>query len=349
MAEHFVDTELGEMLHENEEQITRQIAEAIAAKVEQGPRPALRDAHPKAHGIVSAEFRVNDHLPPQFAQGIFVPGKRYKAWIRFSNASPNAAQPDAMADARGMAIKLLDVQGEAILPDDHGAKTQDFIMVNFPVFFIDNPANYLALIHRSGSSNPLAKVGQLLALGIKGAIIAKEVNSSKIASPLETRYWSMVPYRLGDPPHKQAIKFSARPRLSATSTIPGDPSPNFLRERLIQQLAEGEASFDFEIQPRTSADMSVEDPTIEWDENDAPFFKVATITIPKQSFATPERDQFGENLSFSPWHALPQHRPLGAVNRVRHVVYQTISDLRRKLNDSTFQQPAAASSEIAVG
>jgi len=58
MAEHFVDTELGEMLHENEEQIARQIAEAIAAKVEQGPRPALRDAHPKAHGIVSVSAPV---------------------------------------------------------------------------------------------------------------------------------------------------------------------------------------------------------------------------------------------------------------------------------------------------
>jgi hypothetical protein len=349
MAEHFVDTELGEMLHDNEEQITRQIAEAIAAKVEQGPRPALRDAHPKAHGVVSAEFWINDRLPPQFAQGIFVPGKRYKAWIRFSNGSPDAAQPDAIADARGMAIKVLDVQGETILPDDHGARTQDFIMINSPAFFIDDPANYLALIHHSGSSNPLAKVGQLLALGIKGAIIAKEINSSKIASPLETRYWSMVPYRLGDPPHKQAIKFSARPRLLATSTIPGSPGPNFLRERLIRQLAEGSASFDFEIQPRTSADMSVEDSMVEWDENDAPFFKVATIVIPKQIFATPERDQFGENLSFSPWHALPQHRPLGAVNRVRRVVYQTISELRRKLNDSTFHEPAAANPEIAVG
>jgi hypothetical protein len=333
MAELFVDSELGEMLHENEEEIIRQIAEAIATKVEEGPRPALRDAHPKAHGIISAEFRVNDHLAPQFAQGIFVPGKRYEAWIRFSNGSPNAAQPDAVADARGMAIKILDVQGETLLPDDHGARTQDFVMINSPAFFIDSPTNYLALIHRSGSSNPLAKIGQLLALGLKGAIIAKAVTSSKIASPLETRYWSMVPYRLGDAPHKQAIKFSARPRLPATSAIPDNPSPNFLRERLVQQLAESEASFDFEIQPRTSPDMSVENSTVAWDEDDAPFFKVATITIPKQIFATPERDQFGENLSFSPWHALPQHRPLGAVNRARRVVYQTIAELRRRLND----------------
>jgi hypothetical protein len=92
-----------------------------------------------------------------------------------------------------------------------------------------------------------------------------------------------------------------------------------------------EASW-FEIQPRRR-DMSVENSTVVWDEGDAPFFKVATITIPRQSFATPERDQFGENLSFSPWHALPQHRPLGAVNRTRRVVYQTIAELRRNLND----------------
>ena len=80
---------------------------------------------------------------------------------------------------------------------------------------------------------------------------------AKIASPLEARYWSAVPYRLGDPPHKLAIKFSARPCLPATSTIPRDPAPNFLRETMIKQLAAGEARFDFLVQPRTSPAMSV--------------------------------------------------------------------------------------------
>ena len=91
---------------------------------------------------------------------------------------------------------------------------------------------------------------------------------------------------------------------------------------MIQQLAAGSARFDFEVQPRTSPDMSVENSMIEWKEADAPFFKLATITIPQQLFATPERDQFGENLSFAPWHALPQHRPLGAINRARRVIYE---------------------------
>ena len=111
-----VDTDLGEALQENEEQIAREIADAIAARIQQGRRPALRDAHAKAHGCVQATFRVEDDLPPQLAQGVFVPGKSYQAWIRFSNGASDATQPDAKGDARGMAIKLLNIPGEKICP-----------------------------------------------------------------------------------------------------------------------------------------------------------------------------------------------------------------------------------------
>ena len=127
--------------------------------------------------------------------------------------------------------------------------------------------------------------------------------------------------------------------------FPTIPSRDFLRETMIKQLEAGEAQFDFEIQPRTSSSLSVENSMVEWKEKDAPFHKVATITIPRQTFATPERDKFGENLSFTPWHALPQHRPLGAVNRVRRVVYQTGSKLRHELNGTVPREPAAFDAE----
>ena len=223
-----VDTGLGEMLHENEERIGHEIADAIAVQIRQGQRPALRDAHPKAHGCVHATFQVEDDLPPQLAQGVFVKGKSYPAWIRFSNGAQDATQPDAKGDGRGMAIKLLDVPGEKILSNEREAQTQDFIMINYPVFFADDPASYLALIHRTGSSNPLAKLGQLLALGLNGALIAHAITSSKIASPLETRYWSMVPYRLGDPPHKQAIKFSCATTVAGANGHSGQSDAQFL-------------------------------------------------------------------------------------------------------------------------
>jgi hypothetical protein len=144
------------------------------------------------------------------------------------------------------------------------------------------------------------------AIGEGGARIALDVTASKIASPLEERYWSMAAYRLGDPPNKQAIKFSSRPRPGpGKAVIPTAPTPNFLRETLTKQLKTEQWQFDFEVQPRTSEHMSVENTMVEWlekierpivgrQERDAPFHKVATITILPQDLA--DLDDFGENL-----------------------------------------------------
>jgi hypothetical protein len=343
-----IDTELGEVLQAREEQLTERIAATSSAGIhlqdQRGQHLALRNTHPKAHGCVQAEFRIEDHLPPDLAQGVFVPGKRYPAWIRFSNAFPDATRPDATRDVRGMAIKLLDVPGDKILPEEREAQTQDFLLISHPVFFVDEAARYLTFHRRVLSSNKLIKATALLAFSFRGIRNAIAMNT-KIASPLETRYWSAVPSRLGDPPHKQAIKYSVRPRLPATRTIPSDPAPNFLREAMIEQLEAGEVRFDFLVQPRTSSAMSVENSMVEWKEADAPPFKVATITIPQQRFATPTRDKFGEGLSFTPWHALPQHRPLGAINRIRRVVYEAVSRRRNELNNVPQREPSAADGE----
>ena len=96
---------------------------------------------------------------------------------------------------------------------------------------------------------------------------------------------------------------------------------------------------DFLVQPRTRSAMSVEDSRTEWLEEEAPFYKVATITIPQQTFDTPEQNAFCENLSFTPWHALPEHRPLGSVNRLRKVIYAHISRTRREANSVSLQEP----------
>jgi hypothetical protein len=82
--------------------------------------------------------------------------------------------------------------------------------------------------------------------------------------------------------------------------------------------------------------MPVEDPTIPWD---APYQKVATIRIPPQTFDTPEQLAFCENLSFTPWHALPEHRPLGGINRARKAVYAAVSAQRHELNGVPEREP----------
>jgi hypothetical protein len=384
-----LDTELGEVLQDNEDELARQIADHIAAKIRQKGLPALRDAHPKAHGCVKADFRVEDKLAPNLAQGVFVPGASYKAWVRFSNGNEDTARPDVKGDVRAMAIKLLEVPGEKILPKERDALTQDFIMINYPAFFIDDPAHYLALERANDTveslkeafqdmgegkrgeflslirDKGLSELGTLLGKGVSdpvtilrgipalspaGFINFLKMTASVIASPLETTYWSMVPYRLGDPPQKQKIKFRAKPHPPREPAVVLDnPSANYLRETLIKQLAAGAGArqFDFEVQVGTPA-MKVENSIEAWKEEEAHFTKVATIIIQEQEFATPARDDFGERLSFTPWHALPQHSPLGAVNRIRRVVYDTISSLRSEMNFLTPRraEPRASDPEM---
>lgn len=80
---------------------------------------------------------------------------------------------------------------------------------------------------------------------------------------------------------------------------------------------------------------------IEWKEAAAPFYKLATIRIPQQTFDTPEQNTFCENLSFTPWHALPEHKPLGVTNRLRKVIYDHISRVRHEINNAKREEPQA--------
>lgn len=141
-----IDRGLNESLYPDEEITAKKIADIIEKSIrkEYSTGIALRDAHPKAHGCVRAEFKIAEALPKELAQGIFLPGKTYQAWIRFSNGSSNAQQADIKKDARGMAIKLLAVPGERLLNHDE-MSTQDFIMINHPVFFVNDPARYMGI------------------------------------------------------------------------------------------------------------------------------------------------------------------------------------------------------------
>ena len=69
-------------------------------------KKASRDAHPKEHGCVRAEFHTYQNLDPSLAKGVFANGQAYDALIRFSNSSENPKGNDHDNDARGMAIKL---------------------------------------------------------------------------------------------------------------------------------------------------------------------------------------------------------------------------------------------------
>jgi len=335
------DAALGEHLYPNEESDAERISVAIEDSIRRqySEGGARRDAHPKAHGCVKAQVHMLDALPGALAKGIFIPGKTYQAWIRFSNGSGDPSRADIKRDARGMAVKLLGVPGKKLLEDEQDATTQDFVMINHPVFFATDPARYLSFILDANSPHYYRKLLTPFALGARGTLIALETRSSRIANPLQTRYWSMVPYQLGTGSDRTAVKYSARACSPAVDPIPKTPGHDFLRDALRTTLQAGDACMEFLVQPRASTSMDVEDSRLEWKESQAPFITVATIRIPQQTFDTAEQNAFCENLSFTPWHALPEHKPLGVTNRLRKIIYEHISRLRHQMNAAARQEP----------
>jgi hypothetical protein len=336
-----VDPQLGEHLYPDENLIAEKLSVVIEESIRKqyAAGSARRDAHPKAHGCVKAEFHVVDALPETLSKGMFVPGKTYQAWIRFSNGSGDPTHADIKRDARGMAIKVLGVSGWKILADESDATTQDFIMINHPIFFATDPARYLSFMNDANSDHFYRKLLIPFDLGAKGTRIALQTRSSRISNPLQTRYWSMVPYELGTGEGRLAVKYSARGCSATSDPMPKKPGHDFLRDALRRTLQSGDGCMEFLVQPRTSDRMDVEDSRIEWKEAEAPFYKLATIRVPQQTFDTPEQNKFCENLSFTPWHALPEHKPLGVTNRLRKVIYDHVSRVRHEMNDIQRDEP----------
>lgn len=330
-----LDPGLGERLYPQEWLLAEEISRVIELSLREkyAPGGILRDAHPKAHGCLRAEFQVSDTLPASLSHGVFIPRARYSAWIRFSNGSQDATRADNRGDVRGMAIKLLGLPGTSLLGETDWAEqgaTQDFVLISHPVFFANDPRRYLAVVKRASSDSAVSKLLIPIDLGLRGAWIALATARKKISNPMQTRYWSTVPYQLGLGPDRQAVKYSVRGCTDAADPMPANPGPNFLREALRATLQQRDVCLQFLVQPRTSSAMSVEDSMTEWTEQEAPFYQVATIHVPKQAFDTPEQDAFCEQLSFNPWHALAEHRPLGITNRLRKVVYENISRVRHE-------------------
>ncbi len=107
---------------------------------------------------------------------------------------------------------------------------------------------------------------------------------------------------------------------------------DFLREELTDRLRTGDLMFDFVVQFYVSEQKTpVEDSSIPWDPEYAPFVPIARLLIPKCDLSDPGAKALSEavdRLSFTPWHTTEDHRPLGNVMRARKVVYQVSSDFR---------------------
>ncbi len=322
----------GEIIPADEAAAMASITSGIKAsvqKVQAKEGHAFRDAHRKAHGCVSAKFTVLGGLDAKVASGLFAKPGSYNAVIRYSNGSQ--AVDDTKGDARGMAIKVIGVQGPKLLEDEASATTQDFLLMNSTQFFVKNAKDYVAF-QQATTGGTFALLGWLATHAFNEGAILLKIQGQKVTNPLNVRYFSPVPIKLGN----QQVKLSATP-CAGGAFKDAATGVDLLRENMQTSLNQGSACFEFAVQLRTDpAKMPIEDGTTEWKESASPFIKVARIDIPSQQA---EQGEACEVRSFTPWHSLPEHRPLGGIQRTRKAVYQEISALRHQLNGQPRIEP----------
>jgi hypothetical protein len=311
---------------------------SIQEEKDRPKNPVPRNVHPKQHGCVRAELMIAPNLADELRHGLFREPRTYPAVVRFSNAKQ---LNDQLPDGHGMAVKLLGVEGPKLLEADGAATTHDLVLVDHPVFFAKDVADMLPMMRDFQclmTGGALAKMRTVLKAAVSRDYryrILRKMGAKRPDNPLEIQYWSTTPYKLGD----GAMKFSLRPELNAAPSK-STRGKDKLRLAMSAHLRTHEARFDLLVQLQTDpVAMSLENASVEWDERVSPWRKVATLRIPPQTFERPEQMAFGNNLSFTPWHALTDHRPLGGINRSRKVVYRAMAGRRRELNGVLQQEP----------
>jgi len=146
--------------------------------------------------------------------------------------------------------------------------------------------------------------------------------SQPVASVVTQTYYSALPIRFGS----AAIHYSLAPRAQPEPGAKPGRTRDHLAEELAARLARGPVEFDFRVQfYRDERTTPIEDASQEWKEADAPFVTVARLTLPQQELASPRGQkvaEYVEKLSFDPWHATEDLRPLGNMMRARNVAYR---------------------------
>ena len=163
-----------------------------------------RGGNTKTHGIVRAEFIVRDDLPEHMRRGIYAEPRTYRAWVRFSGPRPvhharhrrrrlheHEHQADGRARAEAAGRRAAHAGHDGRLDADlrhagHGANAQlqHWSLRNAAVFYFLNSAR----------PHILDSIMQLLWTKTQ-------------TSPLESEYFSCVPYLLGE---GQAMQYSFR-------------------------------------------------------------------------------------------------------------------------------------------
>jgi hypothetical protein len=313
---------------------------------------AVRSVHAKSHALLRGELQVLPGLAPELAQGMFARPASYPVILRYSTI-PGDILDDSITTPRGLSVKVVGVSGER-LPGTEDDVTQDFVLVNGPAFnapsgkaFLGNLKLLAATtdkpqILKKAASAVLRQVEALVeAFGGQSEAL-KTMGGHPQTHPLGDTYYSQAPILFGD----YVAKIAVAPVSADLTALAGEKvdlrgDPDGLRSAMIAFFRDRGGEWEVKAQLCTNLDtMPVENPSVVWPEDESPYIPVARIVVqPQRAWSEIRSAAVDDGFSFSPWHGLAAHRPLGAIMRMRKDAYEMSARFRAERNRRRVAEP----------
>ena len=298
-------------------------------------RHAYRPVHAKSHGVLVGALEVLPNLPEHLAQGLFSTPATYPVILRLST-NPGDLLADNVSSPRGFAVKVLGVSGETV-PNHVGNSTQDFVCVNADVFGAPDPAGFLNQIKLLDKTLLLPEeVKHAVSLSARatnavlGVVGIHSGTLENIGAPavhiLGESFTTIAPLRFGS----YIAKIGIAPGSDSLRKLTGQSIDlgadyNALEDLIKRFFRHETAVWDVKVQlaltpdpgkDKKHDDFPIEDASHRWPPEKSPWQPIARLTVAPQETYSDDRQRFAdEQLSFSPWHALAAHQPLGGIMR----------------------------------
>ncbi|ALA59268.1 hypothetical protein NITMOv2_2862 [Nitrospira moscoviensis] len=323
---------------------------------------AVRATHAKSHGLLLGTFRVLDGLPHHYAQGLFAEPRCYPAVLRFST-QPGDILDDRVSSTRGLAVKVIGVDGERLAGSEQDV-TQDFVMQDTPAFQAADAGSFLRrfrlLAATADTGQEWKKAFSAVMRGVEALVeragglspTLRALGGHPITHILSETFYTQAPLLYGS----YMAKLSVVPVSGGLQRLIGREldltgRPNGLRDAVVEFFRARGGVWEVRAQLCTdTARMPVEDASVRWPERLSPYIPVARLTVPPQEAWSEARSRaIDDGLSFTPWHGLAAHRPLGSIMRARRVVYEESARFRAEHNRQPIHEPRSLDDVLRTG
>ena len=329
-----------------------QVMQHITRTMADRYRHAYRPVHAKSHGMVKANLEVLSGLPPELAQGIFATPANYEVLMRFST-NPGDLLADNVSSPRGLALRVLGVQGE-MLPPNNGCTSQDFVCVNADVFGAPSPKEFLKQLKGLDKTlevsegvkhavSATARVANEALRAVHVHVGALDQIGHPATHPLGETYTTVSPLRYGD----YVAKIAFEPGGERTKLVKGqhvdiNAGYNPLRDCIREFFSQGPGVWDVKVQLALAGEekFPIEKADVRWPVEDSPWVTVGRLSAPAQETYSDARQVYvDERIHFSPWHGITKHQPLGGIMRARKLAYTEAQKYRAQRNNREAADP----------